>query len=257
MFSESTGGCIGIETTSSAVATTPLSSPPPSPPSQTRHGPRRSVSDTGVPSRGTAASTRSPRASASARTSSRVRVRTTGSRTALPIEPRRAFHPYGSAPPTVMTPVAPPASTARMTAPVLPGSCTPSNPTTSGCGGGAAASKPTGRSVASATKPLGVETGLSASITAGETRTSRVRAGSSWSRTGAARCAAPVPVLTAARSIGTPAASASSIRRGPSSRTVEPVGVAERVISRNRATIGLRRLVICSTTLIHPTQATG
>ena len=57
---------------------------------------------------------------------------TTGSRNALPIEPRRAFQPNGSADvPHASTAVAPAASATRMMAPRFPGSCTFTAPTTS------------------------------------------------------------------------------------------------------------------------------
>ena len=56
-----------------------------------------------------------------------------GSRSALPIEPRSAFHPSGSAVAAVVTnAVAPAASAVRMIPPTLPGSCTSWATTTSG-----------------------------------------------------------------------------------------------------------------------------
>ena len=56
-----------------------------------------------------------------------------GSRSALPMEPRSAFQPNGSAlAPAAITQLAPPASATRVIAPMLPGSCTSAAMTTSG-----------------------------------------------------------------------------------------------------------------------------
>ena len=58
---------------------------------------------------------------------------TTGSRRLLPIDPRSAFQPNGSADaPAAIKPVAPPASATRAIAPTFPGSCTSTATTTSG-----------------------------------------------------------------------------------------------------------------------------
>ena len=90
-----------------------------------------------------------------------------GSRNALPMAPRTAFHPNGSAPPGVVTtPVAPPASAARMMAPRLPGSWMSAAPTSSAvaCCMRSPVAAWRGRA-ASATMPVGVRTGLIASST--------------------------------------------------------------------------------------------
>ena len=74
--------------------------------------------------------------------------------------------------------------------------------------------------VARATRPLGVEAGLSASMTAAVTRTTRAT-GSSRRANPATRWPAGVAQI-AARSTRTPAARASSTSLGPSRSTVEP-----------------------------------
>jgi len=111
---------------------------------------------------------RTPRRRASRHTSSRLAPAATGSLNALPIEPRRAFHPNGSADPAVTTtPVAPAASAERMMAPTLPGSCTSTAHTTSAGCASSTRSGSAGCHRATATMPEGVLTGLAASITAG------------------------------------------------------------------------------------------
>ena len=99
-------------------------------------------------------------------------------RSALPIDPRSAFHPKGSAQaPAQTTPVAPPASATRMMAPTFPGSCTSTAITTSGVPR-YARELSGGRASAIATMGLGDRTGLSARMTTAVTAatgTPRVR----------------------------------------------------------------------------------
>lgn len=102
------------------------------------------------------------------------------------------------------------------------------------------------RKVAMATSPDGVETGLSAAMTEGDTFTRWVTR-SSRSRREDQRSPVGGALLTAATSIVTPAASASSMSRGPSRSADESSGVARVAASRKRATIGLRRLLMCCT----------
>ena len=169
----------------------------------------------------------------------------TGSRSALPIDPRRAFQPNGSAPPTTTTPLAPPASAARITAPVFPGFCTSSRPSTSAGFALVVDSNVALRSLAIATRPLGEDTGLSARITEGDTFTTRVRP-TSWS-TRPPQSPWDVETLTAASSICAPAERASLMSLGPSRSTAESSGAVPLATSLNRATMGFWRLVISDT----------
>ena len=127
-FNDSTGGSIGILTRSSAAAKISGGNPGPSPPIRMAVGPRRSASNKRRPPRGAVATMRNPsrrNSSTSAPGAAPVLLLITGIRKALPMEPRRAFNPNGSAEaPEIITPAAPPASATRMIAPTFPGSCT-------------------------------------------------------------------------------------------------------------------------------------
>src|SRR6476469_1101620 len=86
-------------------------------------------------------------------------------RSALPMDPRSAFQPNGSAlVPATITPEAPAASAPRITAPRLPGSCISQATTTSGVGLSNGDRLGDGRDP-SATIGLLDRTGLAASIT--------------------------------------------------------------------------------------------
>ena len=105
------------------------SSPAPSLPSSTRTAPSRSTVSSGVAA-GRRRSRRSRYAGARA-PPTRRRQRPAADRHAevLPMLPRSAFQPPGSAvPSSARTPVAPSASALRMTLPTLPGSWTPTSP---------------------------------------------------------------------------------------------------------------------------------
>ncbi len=104
---------------------------------------------------------------ASATAASAVMPATIGSRSALPIDPRSAFQPNGSADaPAATTPVAPAASATRTIAPRLPGSCTSTATTTSGAAPAKTSLEPVRRALAPARRcALDDRTGLIASIT--------------------------------------------------------------------------------------------
>jgi len=133
------------------------------------------------------------------------------------LDPRRAFHPNGSAQaPAAMTLVAEPASAARTIAPRLPGSWTSLAITTSGAG-------PAYRSAASgngrrarATIVLGDRTGLSAAITCGVATATSTPARSSCAVSVRMSSRSSAVETTAACSMGTAAARASASRWGPS-----------------------------------------
>ena len=76
------------------------------------------------PPLGTAAMTSQPCCVRGRPRDTRSSALTIGSRSALPMEPRSAFQPNGSAlAPAAITQLAPPASATRVIAPMLPGSC--------------------------------------------------------------------------------------------------------------------------------------
>ena len=174
-FSESTRRRIGTETRMSTSVSTRIPNPVPSAPTRRSCGPVRSVSYRSVPPRGTAATIVTPRRRADLTRESTESAIATGILKVLPMAPRRARHPNGSADAgATTTPPAPPASAARMIAPMLPGSWTPTGHTT----------RPRrvclmtrsygqGAWVARATAPEGVRTGLIASRT--EAVAARVR----------------------------------------------------------------------------------
>src|SRR5262245_23198906 len=166
----------------------------------------------------------------------------TGSRRLLPIDPRSAFHPNGSADaPAAIIPVAPPASATRAIAPRLPGSCTSAAATTSGTWPAKTRSSTGAGRAASATMPSAERTGLIASITLSDTM-----AISTWSRvnsvtsdaTSRRSCAAGV---TARCRMPTPALRASLTRCAPSSSTTSPS--SPRAAARYRGTRGFFLLV--------------
>ncbi len=157
-------------TRSSAAAATSSGSPPPSPPTNSTAGTVQSMAAGLLPPRGTAAIVRTPCSPARRSTSPACSPKPTGTRNALPMLPRSAFHPNGFAEaPHTQTAVASSASAARTMAPTLPGSCTCTGATISA----RASSSTSGANGLSraiiATIPDGVFTGLIAAITGSET----------------------------------------------------------------------------------------
>ena len=172
---------------------------------------------------------------------------TIGRRSALPIEPRSAFQPNGSADcPAAITPVAPAASATRTMAPRLPGSWTSHATTTSGarsprreiaCPVGA---RPVG---ASATMRAGRATGLTRRHDGrGGRRRPRRRRPRAGATSGAmSRAARGASAATIAMSIASPAPSASVDQvRAVEQHGVGRVAAARR--ARKRATTGFCRL---------------
>ncbi len=232
---------MGIVTRSSTSASTSGGRPLPSAPIKNSVGPSKWASTGSRPPRGTAATIRQRAWRAPESNSSRTGARQVGRRKALPIDPRRAFHPNGSADrPAAATPLAPPASATRTMAPRFPGSCTLTAATTSGDRpANAVAARSAGRS-ASATTALGDRTGLSASMTEAEATATSTSRASRRDRSAALRSTASVAMVTW-RSTA-PASRASCTRRCPSTSRSDPW--APRAAARYRATRALCRLVI-------------
>src|SRR5262245_33238091 len=247
-LSDSTGARIGIVIRASLASISEAGRPGPSPPSRMPQGACRSQWGRGVPPRGTVAKIRSPSARARCITSGSGCLAATGSLKVLPIAPRSAFQPNGSAQASpATTPVAPQASAARIMAPTLPGSCTSLRSSTS-CGPRARTSATVaGDRLAIATTPEGRCTGLIAARTASGTTIALApalctRAASVVSRPCVRRSA------NATTSIDAPALTASSTRCSPSSSIHS--WLPARASSRKRLTTGFWRLVMRSTDTI-------
>ena len=208
-------------------------------------GPTRSASTIGRPSRGTAATMRQPPVREASTASSAATPATIGKRSALPIDPRSAFHPKGLAEaPAAMMPVAPAASATRTIAPTLPGSCTSTATTINGTPRPKSCAVPTAGRSASATIALGDRTGLIASMTLAETSVTSTPCSPSAEMSA---CRSPVSIdadVTAAICTVMPALTASPTRCAPS-RSMTP-SAAPRAASRKRATSGFWRLVIAT-----------
>ena len=144
----------------------------PSPPSTMATGPVNEKSGSGVPSRGTVATIETPCSRSRASVAPVGCLVAIGTRNVLPMAPRSAFQPNGSAVPSAATrPVAPQPSAARTMAPTFPASWTPCRITMS-CGAKAiTSSREAAVARASATKPVGCLTGLMAAITCDGTPT--------------------------------------------------------------------------------------
>ena len=170
----------------------------------------------------------------------------TGRRMLLPMLPRSAFHENGCADaPLTTTPVTPPASAARISAPRLPGSCTSMATRVNPFRVFQTAVASIGVRRAIATMPEGDRTGLMAAKTRSGALTTGTPAASSARATSASSVSSvSLDAATATDSKSSRAACASRTRCTPSSSSRAPFASASLASSRYVRTIGLSRLEI-------------
>ena len=203
---------------SSAPRSTSAGTPCPSPP-RTRHvGCVRSTASGRTPSRGSSATTCSPRACDRGHELARPRRRERRAGGRRCPSPRAApSSPSGSAEaPTATRPVPPAASAVRTSAPTLPGSCTSVTATTSAGAGAKMRSRAGAGRRASATTPEGVRTGLAACSTSAVARDHlrrRSRPARQWPRARRRRAARPPAARRRPRAASASLRSADATRR--------------------------------------------